>query len=132
MTEADLIQALTSVQADIDAQFQFWISITFAVLIAAFIGGARLTVSLRLLVVFLYLSTTLVLYLRYLRGMDYFGYVAQLFAQNGFGPPPLPRRVVSISQARPLLFLIGTIASTAFVIFPRWGRASHPSAADDA
>jgi hypothetical protein len=131
VTEADLIQALVAVQADLDAQFQFWISITFAVLVASFIGGSRLTGRIRLLIVLLYLGTTFILVLRFYRGMDYFYYTRDLFEQYGFGAPPTPRRLLSISQVRAVLFLAGTMISTAFVLLPKWWLTAPEHEKDD-
>ena len=58
---AELSELLLLAQGLIDTQFQYWITITFAMVVAGFAAGERLTQKLRYAVVTLYLLATLVL-----------------------------------------------------------------------
>lgn len=51
---SDLLNLLLTQRASIDLQFQFWLSITFAVIVAGFVAGRRLDLKLRLLAAALY------------------------------------------------------------------------------
>ena len=65
-TVAELSSFMYVAWEDLDRQFYFWVSITFAVIVAAFVADDRLTPPLRYLVSMLYLMATLVLLMRYM------------------------------------------------------------------
>ncbi len=126
MSEVDFIQAVMSVQADIDGQFQFWLSITFAALVASFVAGDRLPGRARVLMVLMYLVASVLLFRRYLRGMDYFQHVMQLYTASGFIPPPPRGGLLSTAQLRWGLWVLGSLISAVVLLFPRLGvRHSH-------
>jgi hypothetical protein len=58
ISTSDLLSLLLTQRASIDLQFQFWLSITFAVIVAGFVAGRRLELKLRLLTAGLYLLAT--------------------------------------------------------------------------
>lgn len=58
ISTADLLSLLLTQRASIDLQFQFWLSITFAVTVAGFVAGRRLDFKLRSLAAVLYLLAT--------------------------------------------------------------------------
>ncbi len=55
---SDLLNLLLTQRTSIDLQFQFWLSITFAVIVAGFVAGRRLDLKLRLLAAVLYVLAT--------------------------------------------------------------------------
>ena len=55
---SDLLSLLLTQRGSIDLQFQFWLSITFAVIVAGFVAGRRLDFKLRLLAAALYVLAT--------------------------------------------------------------------------
>jgi hypothetical protein len=55
---SDLLNLLLTQRASIDLQFQFWLSITFAVIVAGFVAGRRLDLKLRFLAAVLYVLAT--------------------------------------------------------------------------
>jgi hypothetical protein len=55
---SDLLNLLLAQRASIDLQFQFWLSITFAVIVAGFVAGRRLDLKLRILAAVLYVLAT--------------------------------------------------------------------------
>jgi hypothetical protein len=54
----DLLSLLLTQRASIDLQFQFWLSITFAVIVAGFVAGQRFDFKLRSLAAVLYVLAT--------------------------------------------------------------------------
>ena len=55
ISNSDLLQLVLQQRSSIDLQFQFWLSITFAVIVASFTAGSRLVPKLRSLTALLYL-----------------------------------------------------------------------------
>lgn len=62
----DLLNLLLAQRNSIDLQFQFWLTITFAVLAAGFVAGDRLRWGLRWLGAFLYAMASAHLMLRWM------------------------------------------------------------------
>jgi ABC-type transport system involved in cytochrome c biogenesis permease subunit len=62
---AELLELLYIRESVIDTQFQYWITITFAVIAAGFVAGKRLNKRLRRVVASLYLLATVVLVSRW-------------------------------------------------------------------
>jgi len=117
MTEADLLGLFLDVNQDIDTQFQFWISITFAVLVASFVADERLSRGERVLVTGLYLSAAAIVFFRYLSALTYVGEVLELFDANGFPPPTVAAPAGVLRMA---LFTFGSLVAAASVLFPRF------------
>ena len=63
LTNEELIQLYDVVTSSVNSQFELWITITFAVIIASYIAGHRLAKSLQYLVAILYTSVSILLYL---------------------------------------------------------------------
>jgi hypothetical protein len=55
ISTSDLLNLVLTQRGSIDLQFQFWLTITFAVIVASFIAGPRLVPKLRLLTAVLYM-----------------------------------------------------------------------------
>lgn len=62
----DLLNALMTQRASIDLQFQFWLTITFAAIVAGFVAGDRLSPALRRFAAVLYLLATAHLAVRWM------------------------------------------------------------------
>jgi len=122
VVEVQLLNLLMEVNQDIDTQFQVWISITFAVLVASFVAGHRLSFAARLGIAAAYVAASIILYQRYMRGaLDYIPYVFELFGTYG---APLPQNNFDLTvpfQLRRGLLWLGTIFTTVGVLFPRLG-----------
>ncbi|NNC64832.1 MAG: hypothetical protein HKN84_08620 [Gammaproteobacteria bacterium] len=98
-----------------DVQFQYWITITFAVIVAAFVAGRRVSQGLRRLMAMLYLLASLALAARFLRfdsisqsALENLGDHAFVDALNNEG------YILPIS--RMLLYLLGTSAAVWFLL----------------
>lgn len=126
MDEKDLLELILAASGDIDQQFEFWLSITFAVLIASHVWGARLNPYVKWLLATLYVFASAILYLRYLLAIDFIVYVRDLYTQYNVNEPPSPGS--KISFLRQTLFIVGTIVTTIFVINPRAGQPKSDQA----
>ncbi|HQR47907.1 MAG TPA: hypothetical protein PL152_01150 [Steroidobacteraceae bacterium] len=126
VSTADLLNLLLAQRSSIDLQFQFWLTITFAVLAAAFVAGDRLRWGLRWLAALLYALASAHLILRWM----YDGTVGQHWIEE------LNRRGVDIAIPWPAVYLrmtlmgIGTVSSLGFLLtaakrHPRLGASSE-------
>ncbi len=117
---AELSELFLQAQALIDTQLQYWMSITFAVVVAGFVAGKRLTLRLRCIVGVLYALATFTLLIRTMTtGADAVA-IANTLQESGsiiFHTGP------SIILSRLLLFGLGTIAALYFLLVSR--RASE-------
>jgi len=116
MTEVDLLPLFFDVNQDIDTQFQFWISITFAVLVASFVADERLSRMERRVITALYLCAAAIIYMRYTSALAHQFAVLQLFTDNGLQQPELP---TIAGVLRIALFTFGSLIAAASVLFPR-------------
>lgn len=109
---SDLLDLLMAQRASIDLQFQFWLSITFAVIVAGFVAGQRLSRRLRLLAAVLYLLATAHLATRWM----YDGGVGERWVSV------LVSRGVDIGipwgavYLRMVLMLLGTVSALVFLL----------------
>jgi hypothetical protein len=131
VTEVDLLPLFFDVNEDIDTQFQFWISITFAVLVASFVADERLSRFERAVITLLYLSAATIILLRYGSALSHQRDVLELFTANGLAQPELPTLA---GLLRLSLFTVGSLIAALSVAFPRFGArrgASIPVAIRD-
>ena len=112
---AELTQFFFLAQSSMDTQFQYWITVTFAAVVAGFVAGERLTLSLRILVATLYLLASATLALRFLSAVGTATDIAQFLREAD----AFVIRVRNLSLLRPPLFVLGTGAATYFLIRPR-------------
>jgi len=122
VVEVQLLDLLMEVNQDIDTQFQVWISITFAVLVASFVAGHRLSMPARIGIALAYVAASAILYQRYMRGaVDYIPYVFELFRTYGAPLPPTNYDLTVPFQLRRGLLWLGTALTTLGVLVPRLG-----------
>ncbi|MBM4183787.1 MAG: hypothetical protein FJ207_06110 [Gemmatimonadetes bacterium] len=124
MSEPDLWALFFDVNQDIDTQFQFWISITFAVLVASFVADERLSRVERLVIAALYLIAASIILLRYTSALAHQAQVLGLFADSGFAQPARPDIVGLLRFG---LFTVGSLIAAASVLFPRFGARGEPT-----
>ena len=112
VSTAELLNLLLTQRSSIDLQFQFWLSITFAVLAAGFVAGQRLRRGLRWLAALLYAMASLHLMLRWMND----GAVGQRWVEE------LVRRGVEFAIPWPAVYLrmalmvIGTVGTLVFLL----------------
>jgi hypothetical protein len=127
ITEVQLLQVFLDVNADVDTQFQFWISITFAVLVASYVADERLSRAERGAIAALYLCAATILLFRYLSALTYLEFVLQLFDRYGVVRPTLPTPAALLRLA---LFTLGSLVAALSVLFPKFGANLGPAASD--
>jgi hypothetical protein len=124
LPEVQLLALFLEVNGDIDTQFQVWVSITFALLVASFVAGARLSRVARTGLVGLYLCAAAVLLIRYLRAGSYLGYVLELYALYDIAPPGNLGISGTAGLLRMTLFTVGSGVAALSVLFPALGKIS--------
>lgn len=119
----DIVEVLGYGSNAIDAQFQFWITVTFAAIVAAYLAGPRLSLRLKVVASCLYLLVSVLLALRtaqHVLAMNELirlsGYAGGLFEH----PLTLP-----IAMLRGTIWLIGTGTTIAFLFRPAPPETSH-------
>lgn len=111
LTSAELLELLLLSEAAVDYQVEFWLTVSFATIVASFAARHLLTERIRWLVSFLYLASTFVFVSRwYYNAWDALMY-NEVLASRGI---EMPVGYVS-GVARMILFLAGTIATVYFL-----------------
>ena len=118
MTEAELFTLFLAVNQDIDTQFQFWLSITFAVLVASFVADERLSRKERIIIAIVYLSAAAILLMRYSSAVAYQFRVLEMFDSNGVTRPAVAGVAGGLRYG---LFTFGSLIAAVSVVFPRFG-----------
>ena len=70
MSESELIEVLYIFVSDAEAQFEFWMAVTIALIVASYTAGNKLTFLVRVPIAGLYLLTCGLFYLRYVDAID--------------------------------------------------------------
>jgi len=65
MTTSELLEFALMLRDDMEEQFEFWLSITFAVIVSSFFGRTRISPSWRVVIGCLYLLSTALFTVRY-------------------------------------------------------------------
>lgn len=116
---AELVNLSFARETVIDAQFQFWLTITFAVLVAQFVAGKRLGTTARIAIASLYACAVVVLVSR--------GYYAAAEANmlrqelQRVGVPLITPNVTLV--ARLVLLSLGTMGTLVFLLTDWLGNA---------
>ena len=110
MTEFELIELLYILTEDAEAQFEFWMATTIAIVVAAHTAGDRLNSWVRFAIASLYLISCAMLYFRYASAVENLKPVIdQLDALGSFFQPGDP-------QAIPLLRTVVVAGTTVLAI----------------
>ena len=111
IASADLIALMLVLRESMDIQIQFWISVTFAVVVASFSAGKKLSFRLRILSSLLYLVATATFIARWQH--DYAEMQMLLAEVNGRG---LEFETLFIpATLRIVLITIGTVVTIIFM-----------------
>lgn len=120
-TIAELLELILLSESSIDAQSQFWLTVTFATIVASFSARNILSDKLRALISLLYLTSTVVFASRwYYDAADILIYQAMLLELGYENASPT---VTAISRV--VLMLIGTAATMYFIYY---GKSEKDSA----
>ena len=110
-TFAELRELILLSEASIDYQFQFWLTVTFAIILASFFARNLISGKLRHVIAFLYLLSTFVFASRwYYKYLDLVQYGEMIEALGFEVLAPIPTAI-----GRILLMAAGTLAATYFV-----------------
>ncbi len=111
LTSAELLELLLLSEAAVDYQVEFWLTVSFATIVASFAARHLLTKKMRWLVSFLYLASTFVFVSRwYYNAYDALIY-NEVLTSRGI---EMPVGYVS-GVARMILFAAGTLATVYFL-----------------
>ena len=118
ISNAELVEIYWLIQERVDAQFQYWLSVSFAVIVACFVAGERLNSKLRLLLTALYFLAAGVFIMKYFTNQTaLIMYVSEMnsralnYRDLGASEYLLP----TIVWFRQILFLVGTITTIWFL-----------------
>lgn len=117
MSEYELTSLVYEVFRDMDRLFEFWLTCTFAVIVARFVGGNRLSRPLLWLVAIAYFATAVRWAMRWfiltVRASEY----RERLVASGFADIPQARGPIVASESILVyLFLIATVATVYFCI----------------
>ena len=117
LTTFEYVETYFLASAATDAQFQFWLTVTFAVIAASFVAGDRLSRRLRLIVSGLYLLACFIVMSRsVIYGTTLVGAVERL---HSAGMADLVPMLGVWAYARPFLYLVGTSVALWFLLVKR-------------
>ncbi len=113
MSDSELHELVFLALAQTDMSFQFWLTITFAVIVVAFLASRHLSGLLVSIISVLYLLTTTILISRIrLSGQMYRQYI-DVIEEIQF-----PRDVVAVTAyLRPVVLALGTVSALAFLFY---------------
>ncbi len=109
----DLIELVQNEIAGIDAQFQFWITATFAVVVASHFARDQLGAALRICLAVLYILAVVLLMVRMGAHVEAANYLVSILADlqvdyPGLNPP--------IGWLRAVVMFLGSLAALLFIL----------------
>jgi len=124
LTNEELILLYDAVISNVNSQFQLWLTVTFAVIVAAHVGRTSLSRPLRYLAAVLYLSVSVLL-------LTAVFYASEVGAAGGINALVEGREGVTrvLYVLRPFVWMFGTVATLVFLF--SGGRGTSSSGADD-
>jgi len=111
ITVAELIELLQNESASIDMQFQLWITITSAVVIASFAARFRLSFWMRAFVAVMYTLASATIAFRYANDASQFVFLHDELLNRGVDYPTF----IDLRILRGLVYSIGTVATLVFM-----------------
>ena len=115
LSTAELLDLMMILRGDMGTQFQYWLSITFAILVARYIAGERFRMSWRIFAAVLYGLTTVVFSIGYyVGGLNFRNYLGELGTRGDLwtGQSSI------LIGIRMTLFMVGTIGTLWFLFAP--------------
>ena len=111
LTNEELIQLYDVVTSGVNAQFELWVTITFAVIIASYLAGHRLARLFQYLIATLYTAVSVLLFLMLLGAVQF----SQQFDGLNLGASSGSNLVLAIAVLRIAVWILGTIATIVFI-----------------
>jgi hypothetical protein len=123
----EILELLQNAIAGIDSQFQFWLTISFGIVVAGFLGRDELTRVVRIVLAVLYLLCVAMIVGKTMIYVESaFGLAARL---QELGANQTSGYFYYVRVLRTVVMSLGTLAATAFVLFPSLAR--RPSSSSD-
>jgi len=110
-TVAELIELLQNESASIDMQFQLWITITSAVVIASFAARHHLSFWMRAFIAVMYTLASVTIAFRYANDASQFVFLHNELQIRGVDYPT----IVDLRILRGLVYACGTVATLVFM-----------------
>jgi hypothetical protein len=111
LTNEELILLYDVVTGSVNAQFELWLTITFAVIIASYLAGHRLARSLQYLMATLYTAVSVLLFLMLLGAVQF----SQQFDALNEGISSESNVILAIVVLRTSVWILGTVATIVFI-----------------
>ena len=109
MTEFELIMTLKETSDGIAQDFEFFLTMTFALIVVSYSVGERLGAAPRFVISVLYLATVLLVFVRYQGQVTQAQYAIASLSEIKSNYPALD--VLTIMWVRRFLFLVGALAA---------------------
>ena len=111
LNNEELIQLYDVVTSSVNAQFELWLTITFAVIIASYIAGHRLAKSFRYIIATLYTAVSVLLFLMLLGAVQF----SSQFDAIAIGTSTEATLIKVIGVLRTLVWAFGSIVTIVFI-----------------
>ena len=113
LSVSEILELTLLSESAVDAQVQFWLTATFATIVASVVGRSLLTRKLRALILSLYLTATFVFVSRWIyEAIDLNNY-QEMLNQIGYENTPPTLTIIG----RFVLIVFGTCATAYFIYF---------------
>lgn len=116
MSEFELWQLYDTFQRTVTDQFQFWMAATFAVVIASYTAGHRLSVWARSAIAVIYAVAATLFFVRYMGASDFPGEIAQQLREVG-GELTVPSGLLP-SRLRRIVMIGGSLLAVILICVP--------------
>ncbi len=110
-TVTDLIGLLQNESGSIDMQFQLWVTVTSAVVIASFAAGNHFSRRMKVFIAIMYALASAAIGLRYANDASQFLFLQNELKLRGVEYPT----VIDLRILRTLVYSFGTVATTIFI-----------------
>jgi len=119
MTESELIEIIYMSTASAEAQFESWMAVTIAMVVAVYTAGYRLNSKVRLIVAFLYVLICMLFYLRYEN--ELFSIALHIQQLRELGSEFGAKNIALMRVIRTIVVVGATSLALALIVSPRLG-----------
>jgi len=118
MTEqaSDVFALLQNATAGIDSQFEFWLTLTFALVVSTFLAGGVLTRGARIIIATLYVLSVYLVWLQQMFHIEQGRYLLSILDDFGVETPRATGDLAD--RVRAVIFFVGSLAAVVFVLRP--------------
>ena len=113
---SDIYALLQTATAGIDSQFEFWLTLTFALVVSTFLGGGVLTRGARIAIAVLYVLAVYLVWLQQAFHVEQSLYLVSLLSNLGVEVPLATGELAN--RIRAVMFFAGSLAAVVFVVRP--------------